>query len=99
MVEVWAFVAIREECEVITLIIANNSYYINSIYKFRYYTILVRLHHIFIFIKGGSLCMRPHKESVMEKPEPTSKYEEEPVGWVQYTKIPYSVYTIYGIRL
>lgn len=34
------------------------------------------------FYKGGSLCMRPHKESVMEKPEPTSKYEDEQAGYV-----------------
>ncbi|CAI6348673.1 unnamed protein product [Macrosiphum euphorbiae] len=31
-------------------------------------------------MRRGSLCMRPYKESVMEKPEPTSKYEDEPVG-------------------
>jgi len=44
--------------------------------------------------------MRPHKESVMEKPEPTSKYEDEPVGWVQYTKTSYSVYyTAYSFKI
>jgi len=75
-------VVIREECEVIALIIWH-AYYIKILRLFIYlYNILVyyeKISHC-IFVKGGSLCMRPYKESVMEKPEPTSKYEEEPVG-------------------
>lgn len=32
--------------------------------------------------KGGSLSIRPRNDSVMEKPESMSKYEDEPVGCV-----------------
>jgi len=39
--------------------------------------------------------MRPHKESVIEKPEPTSKYEDEQVGYVYYTL--YNNFKVYYI--